>query len=53
MGLRSCLAALVRIQIACYPDGIMMINTKTGIKAKFGILESILTFNTPGAYKPV
>ena len=49
MGLGSCLAALVRIQIAYHPDGIMMINKKTGVKARFGTLEFIPTINTLGA----
>ena len=49
MGLRSCLDASVRIQIACHPDGIMMINKKTGAKARFGTPEFIPTINTLGA----
>ena len=43
------MAALVRIQIAYHPNRIMMINKKTGAKARFGTPEFILAINTLGA----
>ena len=49
MGLGSCLAALVRIQIACHPVGTLMINKKMGAKARFGTPEFNLEINTLGA----
>ena len=45
----SCLSISVRIQIACHPVGTMMINKKTGAKARFGTPEFILAINTLGA----
>ena len=49
MGLGSCLAAYVRIQTPCHPDGTILLNQKTGAKARSGTPESSLEINTLGA----
>jgi len=49
MGLGGCLDVSVKIPIAHHPSRTMMINTKTGAKARFGTPEFILAINTLGA----